>query len=61
MGTKQCQGTPIILPPLYTHVGRKECRGRFFPAHYKGNDVINRVILSAPLFPRGGEGGMEGC
>ena len=52
---KQCQGTPIILPPAWgtlfpacVIMGRKECRGTLFPAHYKGNDVINSVILSTP-------------
>ena len=33
------------------YIGRKECRGTLFPAHYKGNDVINSVILSTPLLP----------
>ena len=39
----------IFYPACLHYTGRKECRGTFFPAHYKGNEVTNSVILSIPL------------
>ena len=31
----------FFYPPCLHYTGRKEFRGTLFPAHYKGNDVIN--------------------
>ena len=39
----------VFYPPRLQYTGRKECRGTLFPAHYKGNDVINNVKLYTSL------------